>query len=94
MTVTVSIYYLSDLFYIQSDISKARNRFFLLFGYGLLAMFGSRQIIIQGASLSGAGPLGVLCVAFIGVQKWDEEEKVSMYSGYLLCGLIFFLKNG
>ncbi len=47
-----------------------------MFGFGLLAMFGSRQIIIQGASLSGAGPLGVLCVAFIGVQKWEEEEKV------------------
>ena len=29
-----------------------------------------------GASLSGAGALGVLCVAFVAVQKWTDEEKV------------------
>ncbi len=58
--------------------SRARNRFFLLFGFGLFSLFGGRRAVIGGAALSGAGALGVLVVAFVAVQKWDLEEKVCM----------------
>lgn len=40
-------------------------------------MFGSRRAIIGGASLAGAGALGVLTVAFIAAQGWDGPGKVS-----------------
>ena len=40
-------------------------------------MFGSRRAIIGGASLAGAGALGVLTVAFIAAQGWDGPGKVT-----------------
>lgn len=41
-----------------------------LLGAGLLATFGSAAI-----ELSGAGPLGVLTIAFVAAFRWRKEKK-------------------
>ena len=56
-----------------------RNRFFLLFGFGLLSLFGGRRALIGGASLAGAGALGTVVVSFVSVQKYSIEDKVQFY---------------
>lgn len=43
-------------------------RFILLFAGGLLGVFGSRQV-----HLDGAGPLGVLTLAFVVNLRWRKE---------------------
>lgn len=58
----------------QTPASTARNRFFLLLGFGLLSLFGGKRAILGGSGLSGAGPLGVIAVAFMAVQKWLPED--------------------
>ena len=60
----------------QNPGSKLRNRFFLLLGFGLFGLFGSRRAIIGGSSLAGAGALSVLVLAFIAGLRWKETEKV------------------
>jgi NhaP-type Na+/H+ or K+/H+ antiporter len=59
----------------HSEASKHRNRFFLLFGFGLFSLFGGRRVVIGGSSLAGAGALGTLVVSFTAVQKWNSEDK-------------------
>lgn len=54
----------------QTD--RSRVRFVLLFGCGLLSLFGCNV-----AQFSGAGALGVLTMAFVAAYRWGEEEKVS-----------------
>lgn len=60
----------------QSETSRSRNRLFLLLGLTLLSAFGSRRAVIGGASLAGAGALGVLVTAFVASQGWDSLELV------------------
>lgn len=61
----------------QTQASKERNRFFLLFGFGLFSLFGGRRALLGGASLAGAGALGTVAVAFVSVQKISASEKVN-----------------
>ena len=78
---------------LQKVGSKARNRFFLLFGLGLLSVFGSRRAIVGGASLAGAGALGVLTIAFVAAQGWDGPGKVSDTLGqHILLPCFTFLR--
>lgn len=56
--------------------SKIRNLFFLLFGFGLFAVFGSRRAIIGGSNLAASGALAVLVLAFVSGQGWTQQEKV------------------
>ena len=51
--------------------------FFLLFGLGLFALFGSRRAIIGGSNLAASGALAVLVLAFVSGQGWKQELKVS-----------------
>ena len=68
----------------------ARNRFFLLFGFGLLSLFGGRRALIGGASLAGAGALGTVVVSFVSVQKYSNEDKVQFYYCYYInCNLCY-----
>ena len=62
----------------QAPASTARNRFFLLLGFGLLSLFGGKRAVLGGSGLSGAGPLGVITVAFVAVQKWPVEDLTIM----------------
>jgi len=43
-------------------------RFILLMAAGLFAVFGSRTV-----HFSGAGPLGVLTIAFVAALRWRKE---------------------
>lgn len=61
---------------LQKPASKTRNRFFLLFGLGLFALFGSKQAKLDGSDLSGSGALAVLVLAFMAAQGWHKEGKV------------------
>jgi len=60
-------------------------RFILLFAGGLLGAFGSRHV-----HLDGAGPLGVLTLAFVVNLRWrkelDPERKVINYHYFLYLG--------
>lgn len=49
----------------------SRDRFVLLFGCGLLSMFGSNAV-----EFSGAGALGVLTMATIAAYGWGNDGKV------------------
>ena len=62
---------------VQKEASKIRNRFFLTFGLGLFALFGSTRAVIGGSNLAGSGALGALVLAFVAGQGWDKEEKVN-----------------
>jgi len=42
----------------------------LLFGFGMIAIFGSSEI-----ELSGAGPLGCLTTATVAGYKWRQRRK-------------------
>ena len=44
-------------------------RTFLLFGFGLMATFGSSKL-----EFPGAGPLGCLTMAFVAAFKWRKED--------------------
>ena len=55
-----------------------RNRFFLLFGLSLFAVFGSQRAIIGGSSLAGSGPLAVVILSFVAGQGWEIGEKVCL----------------
>ena len=65
---------------LQDLKSKSRNRFFLLLGFGLFGLFGSRRAVIHGSSLAGAGALSVLVLSFIAGLGWKETEKVILMS--------------
>ena len=43
-------------------------RTFLLFGFGLVATFGSSKL-----EFPGAGPLGCLTMAFVAALRWRKE---------------------
>jgi hypothetical protein len=45
-------------------------RTLLLFGFGMIAIFGSSEI-----ELSGAGPLGCLTTATVAGYKWRQRRK-------------------
>lgn len=60
----------------QKKGSKTRNQFFLLFGLGLFALFGSRRAIIGGSNLAASGALAVLVLAFVGGQGWNQTERL------------------
>jgi len=48
--------------------NKIGYRFVLLMAGGVFAVFGSRSI-----HFSGAGPLGVLTIAFVAALRWRKE---------------------
>jgi len=48
--------------------NKIGYRFVLLMAGGVFAVFGSRRI-----HFSGAGPLGVLTIAFVAGLRWRKE---------------------
>lgn len=62
--------------FLKTESSKQRNRFFLLFGFGLLSLFGGRRAVIGGASIAGAGALGTVVTSFVSAQKLSTEDKV------------------
>ena len=72
---------------LQSESSRSRNRFFLLLGLTILSAFGSRRAVIGGASLAGAGALGVLVTAFVASQGWESLQLVrnAVFSINTLC---------
>ena len=47
-------------------------RTFLLFGFGLVATFGSSKL-----EFPGAGPLGCLTMAFVAALRWRKEERTA-----------------
>jgi len=53
---------------IVGQVNKIGYRFVLLIAGGILALLGSRRI-----HLSGAGPLGVLTIAFVAALRWRKE---------------------
>ena len=55
-------------------------RTFLLFGSGMVAIFGSSAV-----GLSGAGPLGCLTTATVAAYKWRKERKPGQPVIDLLC---------
>lgn len=61
--------------------------FFLLFGLGLFALFGSRRAIIGGSNLAASGALAVLVLAFVSGQGWKQELKVSGVINLSACTL-------
>ena len=69
-------------FSLQKAGSKLRNRFFLLLGFGVFALFGSRRALIGGSSLAGAGALAVLILSFVAGLGWDVIDKVCCIFDY------------
>jgi len=51
---------------VQENVTS--YRFVLLMAGGTFAIFGSRTV-----HLSGAGPLGVLTIAFVAALRWRKE---------------------
>lgn len=56
--------------------SVNRNRLMFLLGAALLAIFGSKKILINGSGLGGAGALGVVSSALLCSLSWKEEKKL------------------
>jgi len=48
--------------------NKTGYRFVLLMASGIFAVFGSRSV-----HFSGAGPLGVLTIAFVAALRWRND---------------------
>ncbi|XP_075266373.1 sodium/hydrogen exchanger 9B2-like [Convolutriloba macropyga] len=59
----------------QEDHTTAR--FLMLFGSGILFMFGARKL-----HLAGAGALGTLCAAFFTGLGWDMETKMPVGTAF------------
>ena len=55
--------------------SVNRNRVMFLLGASLLAIIGSKKIMIYGSSLGGAGALGVVFSALLCSISWKEEKQ-------------------
>ena len=61
-------------------MNKIGYRFALLMAGGIFAVFGSRSV-----HFSGAGPLGVLTVAFVAALRWRKEISPAVEVHTLLC---------
>ena len=55
--------------------SVNRNRVMFLLGASLLVLIGSNKVIVHGASLGGAGALGVVSSALLCSLSWKQEKQ-------------------
>lgn len=61
-------------------------RTFLLFGFGLMATFGSSKL-----DFPGAGPLGCLTLAFVAAYRWRQEDWSNVQGGEPMAGIVAIL---
>jgi len=69
------------------QVHRTGYRFILLMASGIFVVFGSRTV-----HFSGAGPLGVLTIAFVSALHWRKELTKSLAVGFYVSTL-FYLCN-
>ncbi|KAI6651017.1 hypothetical protein LOD99_5594 [Oopsacas minuta] len=60
----------------EKQASINRNRLMFLLGGSLLAILGSKKVIINGSGLGGAGALGVVSSALLCSLSWKKEKEL------------------
>jgi NhaP-type Na+/H+ or K+/H+ antiporter len=69
--------------------SAIRNRFFLILGFSLFALFGAQQIKVGGTGFVGAGALAILVLAFVVNLKWKKYQSTPALKTSLLMVWLF-----
>ena len=73
----------------QKTGSAIRNRFFLILGFSLFALFGAQQIKVGGTGFVGAGALAILVLAFVVNLKWKKYQSTPTLKRSLLMMWLF-----